>query len=58
MYRVGTFLKNEVFHTGISLLLAGLAEQHHQDYPFDLLDVDVCCFKGQKAVDEQLALRW
>jgi hypothetical protein len=54
----GSFLlENQVFHACIGRFLPWLAEQNHQNYPFNLLDIDVRSFQRQQAIDEDFALR-
>ena len=49
-------LEDQVFHARIGQFLAGLAEQHHQYDPLDLLDIDIGRFQRQQAVDKELPL--
>jgi len=44
MQRVRALFEDQIFHLRISGLLARLAEKHHQDDPFHLLDVDFIGF--------------
>ena len=50
------FFENEVFHACVGEFLTGLAEQHHQYHPLDLLDIDVRGLERQQAVNEDLSL--
>ena len=51
------FFEHEVFHARVGHLLTGLTEQHHQDDPFDLFNVNIRALKGQDSIDEDFTLR-
>jgi hypothetical protein len=56
MQRVRALFEDQVFHLSVSGFLARLAEQHHQNDPFDLFDVDFIGLERHQAVDDQFAL--
>ena len=51
------FLEHQIFHARIGEFLPGLAEQHHQHDPLDLLDVDVRRFERKQPIDKDFPLR-
>ncbi len=46
-----------VFHPLAGGLLAGLAGQHHQYHPFDLLEAQLLGVEGEQSLDDDFALR-
>ena len=47
----GEVLEHQILHPGVSILLAGLAEQHHQNNPFQVLGVEVFLIQRHGAVN-------
>ena len=50
------FFEDQIFHPRIREFLTGLTEQHHQDDPLDLLNVDIGSLQGEEAVDQDFTL--
>src|SRR6185312_746934 len=50
--------EREVFHARERLATIGLARQHHQHHPFELLGVELVGIECEHALDHDLALLW
>ena len=49
-------IKYQIFHACVGEFLPGLAREHHQHHPFDLLQVELLGIERQQAIDHDLAL--
>ena len=56
MQGVGALFEYQIFHLRIGGFLARLIEQHHENDPLDLVDVDFVGLQRHQAVDDELAL--
>ena len=49
-------IEYQIFHASVGELLSGLAREHHQYDPFDLLQIELLGVQGEQSVDDDLAL--
>src|SRR5579862_8121145 len=49
-------IEYQVLHPRIRQLLARLTRQHHEDDPFDLIEIQLLDVQRQQAIDDDLAL--